>query len=292
MRVSLRGTGALLTTSALWFTSCSSGPQVTNSSLQACEHSLAAVSRSVKGRRDSVAYAAAVLQVAGAISGRAIEGAFGQGLSFDADDRVTVQAPSADSSLIPLSMCDALNGLTARQIAQKADSLGPIAAAAYGLREARAYLRLLRAAAARYASVRDSLRGFEVVSAQLRQTRGFIGPEATIVLTVQNNTSHSVSRAYFRGKAISDGRQVPWLEEDFNYSVPGGLEPRERATWRLTPNMFQGAWNRVAVPASARFQVEVTQLDGPDRNPLWGGTRFTKADQRLLDSLAARYPGN
>jgi hypothetical protein len=261
---------------------------VTNASIAECQQSLIAVAKAANGRQDSTAFAGAILGIAGAISVQAMSAALGNSFSFDADDRVTVRAPS-DTSLIPQSMCDALNGLGASQIVKKADSLAVAAATAYERRAAQSYVEALRRAAAAYASARDSLAGFRVLSAQLRQSRGFIGLEATIVLTVENGTSFSVSRAYFHGRAVSEGRQIPWIDEDFNHTIPGGIEPGERATWRLSPNMFQGAWSNVIVPAAARFEVEVTQLDGANHEPLWGGARFTRADQRLLDSLSARF---
>jgi hypothetical protein len=51
--------------------------------------------------------------------------------------------------------------------------------------------------------------------------------------------------------------------------------------------MFAGSWNKARVPPDARFTVNVTKLDGPDGEPLWGGAEFSAVDQKHLDSLTA-----
>lgn len=277
----------LIALGALELSACG-GPRVTNTSLEACNQSLAIVSSSVRGP-DSVAYANAMLGIAGGLAGVAMRNALAQGFSLDIEDRITVSPPPTDSASFARSICEAANGLTAKQIVARVDSLSRAAAAILERQSAREYIQLLHSEASHYAEVQDSLKEFRVVGAQLRQTEGFIGLETTIVLTVLNGTGHAISRAHFRGKAMSEGRQVPWLDEEFNYSIPGGLEPGEQRTWRLSPNMFQDAWTRVRVPSDARFDVEVTELDGADGEPLWGGKPFTRADQRLLDSLVARF---
>ncbi len=104
---------------------------------------------------------------------------------------------------------------------------------------------------------------FEVTSARFRLRDGSLGPEPRVDLSVTNGTDRAVSRAYFVGRLVSAGRSVPWLEEEFSYQIPGGLEPGETAQWSLSPNQFS-AWGRVEAPTDAVLEVTVTQLDGAD----------------------------
>lgn len=117
---------------------------------------------------------------------------------------------------------------------------------------------------------REQLRKFRVHKASLEQPRNrFTGRiEPTIDLTVENQTGQAISRAYFRGVVASPDREVPWIEERFNYEVPGGVEPGERVRWSLAPNMFS-AWGETEVPDEADLEVTVTALDGPDSETLY-----------------------
>ena len=160
---------------------------------------------------------------------------------------------------------------------------------AYERRYAPLEISALQDARTRYQSVAESLGRFKVVSARLDQERGLLGLEATIALTVENRTTHPVRKAFFHGRVVSNGRSVPWIEGDFNYEIPGGIEPGEKKAWRLRPNMFEGAWTSVQAPSGSRMDVTVVKLNGPDGEPLWGGATFTAGDQKLLDSLVTRF---
>lgn len=114
-------------------------------------------------------------------------------------------------------------------------------------------------------------------------------PKPIIELKVVNNTPHPVSRAYFKGTLASPGRAVPWLQEDFNYQISGGLEPGEEVHWRLAPNMFSD-WGTVEVPKDAILTVDVVRLDGADGKALYSADVFTERDAERLDVLIKKYP--
>lgn len=137
---------------------------------------------------------------------------------------------------------------------------------------------------------RLELAKFEVLRSRFyKRKREFqFMPEPIIELTVRNGTEHPISRAYFLGTIASPGRAVPWLKESFNYSIPGGLEPGERATWKLAPNAF-GKWGTVDAPRDAVFTAEVQKLDGPDGEPLFDAGSFTDDDAGRLSELKAKY---
>jgi hypothetical protein len=265
---------------------CSRGPTVDGSSFATCQSSLQAVSKAAASSKDSTAYTAALLRLAGPLAmhsmGTSMGDVFG---ALNDRARVAVSPPAEDSTVLQGALCDGLQGLRAHEIVFKADSLGPRVTKAFDARYATAYVAKLTAAKHNVAQVRDSLSKFQIESASLTQERGFIGLESHIALTVLNGTSHSISRAFFSADVRSPGREIPWIEETFNYTIPGGLAPGERATWHLTPKMFAGSWNNVQVPSNARFTATVVKLAGPDAEPLWGGAEFTLQDQKRLDSL-------
>lgn len=283
---------AMILTTAFLESACSKGPTVDATSSITCESSLQAVSKAARASKDSAAYVSAMMRIAGPLAMRSTGTAFGTFFgALGGGPRATVEPPTADSTVIRSAICDALQGLTAHDIATRADSLSPSIGKAFDQRMARAYLAKLQGAKRDFALVQDSLGKFRVLSASLRQGDGFMGLESTILLTVANETSHSISRAYFSAVAQSQGREIPWISDTFNYTIPGGLAPGEHGSWHLKPNMFSGSWSKVRVPADAHFTVTVMKLDGPNSEPLWGGVEFSAVDQKHLDSLTTVMAG-
>jgi hypothetical protein len=117
----------------------------------------------------------------------------------------------------------------------------------------------------------------------------YITKQPIIELTVKNGTEKAISRAYFNGTLESPERTIPWIKDDFNYEISGGLEPGEEATWYLVPNMFSD-WGEVKAPKDAILTVEVTQLDGADENELYSVNNFGETEQNRLKELLNSYP--
>ena len=86
----------------------------------------------------------------------------------------------------------------------------------------------------------------------------------------------------------SPGRSVPWLDDTFNYEIPGGVEPGEKTTWQLAPNMFSD-WGKVEIRPEAKFTVTVIRLDGPDEKELFGEAHFDQNDEQRLLELEKQY---
>lgn len=176
-----------------------------------------------------------------------------------------------------------LEGRTASQVLAVADSLKE-AARQEELRQVEEEIGELQERRDLAEAARTRLAQFEVERARFIQRRDRLGMAQPIIeLAVRSGTDHAISRAYFRGTLASPGRSVPWLREGFNYSIRGGLEPGESASWSLAPNMF-GPWGDVDPPADAILTVEVVRLDGPDEEPLFAQP-FTDWDVERLDGL-------
>jgi hypothetical protein len=108
---------------------------------------------------------------------------------------------------------------------------------------------------------------------------------AVIELAVRNDTDQAVARAYFKGTISSPGRSVPWLVKEFNYSIKGGLEPGEKANWKLAPHQFYN----LAAPLDAILTVDVVRLDGADGKAIFDASSLTEYEQRRLIELKSKF---
>ncbi len=136
---------------------------------------------------------------------------------------------------------------------------------------------------------REQLKSFKILRSRFyKRERAFMGKQPIIELTVKNGTSQPVSRAYFAGTIASPNRSVPWHQDTFNYSVPGGLEPGEKATWSLAPNMFSD-WGKVDAPADTIFTVIVERIDGADGKALYSSSEFGELEEKRLSELKEKY---
>lgn len=138
---------------------------------------------------------------------------------------------------------------------------------------------------AKVEDAREQLKNFQVIRSRFyMREQKFIGNQPIIELTVKNGTDQAVSRAYFEATLASPGRSVPWHQDAFNYSISGGLEPGEEATWNLAPNRFSD-WGKVDAPADAVFTVTVEQLDGADGESIYSTREFGERERERLNEL-------
>lgn len=114
----------------------------------------------------------------------------------------------------------------------------------------------------------SSLPLFVINTARFYYSDNAILSTPVIELSVTNNTRHSISRAYFEGRLMTPGRSIPWVEDKFNYEIPGGVEPGESKTWELSPNMF-GEWSKAPKNTTdLKLQVKVLRLDDENGNSI------------------------
>ena len=133
---------------------------------------------------------------------------------------------------------------------------------------------------------------FEVKRSRLyKRKKGtyYVTEEPIIELTVMNGTDKAVSKAYFTGTLASPNRSVPWIKDDFNYEISGGLEPGEEVNWYLAPNMFSD-WGKIDAPKDAVLTVDLKQLDGPNGEEMYSVNNFGEDEQERLEKLLADYP--
>ncbi len=152
-------------------------------------------------------------------------------------------------------------------------------------------LKKLREKKSQYDKAKVGLSQFKVVNSRFykqRQNEYSSRLSPIIELEVRNESKYPISRIFCKGTIRSEGRSVPWLVEDFNYQISGGLEPNETRDWSLAPNMFS-EWGRVDAPADAIFEVEITGVDGSDGKELYSLRGFSERDKEKLEKLEKKY---
>lgn len=199
---------------------------------------------------------------------------------------ILAQGAHPNTDIVASRMKQRLDGKTGEQVIAEAAQLR--ADRERKEREqALAEIAELQEKAAAAAAAKVKLAAF-VVSRSRFYTResGFIR-EPVVELSVTNGTPFAISRAYLHGTVASQGRSVPWISEDFNYQIRGGLEPGESAMWKLAPNSF-GPWG-TETPKDAILTVEVIKLDGPDNETLYDADGLDDSEQERLETLQRSF---
>ncbi len=184
-----------------------------------------------------------------------------------------------------------IDGMTANEIIEKGEE---IKKEIERKKKEQAKLEILELYEARESAEKDRqmLSKFEVKRSRFYISKSgtyYIREEPIIELTVMNGTDTAISRAYFTGTLASPGRSVPWVKDDFNYEISGGLEPGEEVTWYLAPNMFSD-WGKADAPSDAILTTVVTKLDGASGEELYSTDKFGETEQARLEKLLKSYP--
>lgn len=217
---------------------------------------------------------------------------FQESIQFVALNEVSISSIlSGDQTADSLAgdMYSALDGKTADQVISEAERIRH-ARAARERAQALEEIAELEQAAEEAEAARDELQKFAVIRSRFyqREREYSYRKEPIIEIEVMNGTQYPVSRAYFKGTIASPSRSIPWLVEDFNYSISGGLEPGETAKWSLAPNSF-GAWGSVNPPAEAVFTVDVVRLDGVDGEKVLDASGLSDRQKERLRKLKEQY---
>lgn len=101
-------------------------------------------------------------------------------------------------------------------------------------------------------------------------------------LTVTNALDDTVTRINMRGKASSPSRPLPYAEEEFNYSPPGGMPPQSQETLHLSPNLLSG-WD--VVPKDDSRVVFEVKVIGVETTSGVYETELSKFERERLEEL-------
>lgn len=149
---------------------------------------------------------------------------------------------SADTNALQRKFRDSINGKTADEIIQEAQKVKE-ERIIKEVEEIRAKIAELKEKRSKAKKAQKHLEKFEVTRSLFYFQKNYYRSEPVIELRVKNQTEHAISRVYFHGILKSPDRSVPWVEDDFNYQISGGIEPGEEVTWTLSLNRF-GDWGK------------------------------------------------
>jgi len=212
-----------------------------------------------------------------------------QSLAFSQIKLVDVPDEGMDKTRgLERRMMDLLHGKTAHEVMFQVDLIN-IERKTREKEQALIEIKGLELVKSNAKASKEQLSLFEVIESRFSMYKSkYMGEKPNIELTVKNGTGTPISRAYFEGTISSPGRSVPWFKNTFNYSIPGGLEPGEEASWSLTPGMFSG-WGNVAAPVDAIFTVTVEQLDDAEGEVLYSASGLSDYEQNRLSELKKKY---
>jgi hypothetical protein len=142
----------------------------------------------------------------------------------------------------------------------------------------RDYLTKMKSEAA---LAQSSIAKFIVEKARFYFSETGFTSQPVIDVTVRNNTGQTVSRFYAHGVLSSPGRETPWVDEDFNYSIRGGIKPGEAQSFELSPNMFS-EWGKVPKDrGDIVLTATIKRIDGADGKELFEAEFPEKSATRL-----------
>jgi hypothetical protein len=111
-----------------------------------------------------------------------------------------------------------------------------------------------------------------------------------IEMRVFNGTGRTVHLVHFRAALLSPQDEDPWLVEEFDHVVMGGMEPNASDVWRIEPQ--QRDWIRLIDPhPDLMFSIEPMRLEALGGNVLassdWGKIEAHRLSiyQRTLQAI-------
>jgi hypothetical protein len=184
-----------------------------------------------------------------------------------------------DPDKIQAKMLAAVNGKTPRELITQADAKIK-EQAKEELKSVTSEIAELEKRKAGAEKAAGLLSKIVVTDARFFWSSGYL-PQPVLAFKVANSTGVPLSRLYFHGVVSTPGRKIPWVEDEFNYEVSGGLENGESKSLTLSPNMFSN-WGKSDTQGrnDLVFTVKVVNAAGADKTKL--AEEFdTEAEARL-----------
>lgn len=130
----------------------------------------------------------------------------------------------------------------------------------------------------------SALSGIAISEAKYGWSKSDFMSEPVIEFRIKNATGKALTRIYFHGKVTTPGRTVPWVDEDFNYTIQGGLESGEEKHLSLAPNQF-GPWGSAELKKRDDLVFAMTVVNAEDASGSKLVEDFDKSDEDHLADL-------
>jgi len=118
-------------------------------------------------------------------------------------------------------------------------------------------------------AAREPLSRFFVEQAAFHWSESQIHRKPIIELRVHNNTGETISWCHCRGQLTSPERDRPWVDAPLEHHLRDDLAPGEKRDLRIVPNWL-GPWGGGPKDRDdLKLEIEITQLIGQGRKPLF-----------------------
>lgn len=131
---------------------------------------------------------------------------------------------------------------------------------------------------------KEQLKKFTLSNVQLALEKTSFLESWIVTLTATNNIGKAISRAYVDAVVTSPSRSVPWTKASIIYQIPGGVEPGEQVTWKLSQGMST-EWYQVPKDRNdLQLTLTVVRLDDAAGQPIFDA-QVSKWDLEKLERL-------
>lgn len=134
---------------------------------------------------------------------------------------------------------------------------------------------------------KENLKKVKVLSATFKHKKAYAGTHPTLDIKIQNNTEFPIARVFFKAIVKSPGRSVPWIEEGFNFSINGGIEPNETYEGAFRMNPFTQWGNEV--PKDAILTATPVRVLGANEKVLYDVELLSDYKRKRLVELREQY---
>lgn len=130
----------------------------------------------------------------------------------------------------------------------------------------------------------------EILEPKTRTKRvEFWGNMNVLSFKVKNNTSRTIVRISGHVASVRKESNVPFLEDEFNYTIPGGIMPGETRKLELIPQIGHKFYN-ATIPQESIFQVTLNKIEDIGRKEIASLKQVSKDDLEKKESILSEYP--
>ncbi len=113
-------------------------------------------------------------------------------------------------------------------------------------------------------------------------------PKPYLTFTLRNGSEQLVTRAGCHFAVLTPGRTLPWMAADFNFDIPGGLEPGESREFTFSGNYFIGEWEDIPRDRTDLVvDMKLTRLEGLNKRIVYDESEIPDYDKDI-EALRAK----